>query len=46
MEILKALQEDFDGYTSDTNEEDFIERLGNELRELAQKHMHASEEAE
>lgn len=46
IEILKELFEDFDGYTSDTQEEDFIERLGVDLRELANKHTYANEESE
>ena len=38
QEILKELFEEFDGYTSDTGEEDFIDRLGIEIKEIGQKH--------
>lgn len=46
MEALKDLNEEFDGYTSDGQEEDFIERLGIDLRELAGKHKIAVEEGD
>jgi len=45
IEVLRELFEEFDGYTSDTNEENFIERLGMELRILGQKHQLANEES-
>jgi uncharacterized phage infection (PIP) family protein YhgE len=34
-EVLKELFEEFDGYTSDTMEEDFVDKLGNEVKEIA-----------
>lgn len=34
LEDLKHLNEYFDGYTSDNNEEDFIERLGIDVRTI------------
>lgn len=46
LEVLKELNEEFDGYTSDSQEEDFIERLGIDLRELSSKHKVATEEGE
>lgn len=46
LEILRELFGDFDGYTSDTQEEDFIERLGVDLKELGMKHGLANEESE
>ena len=46
MEVLKELQFEFDGYTSDTGEETFIERLDTELNELGDKHSRAFEDAE
>jgi len=46
IEVLRELFDEFDGYTSDTNEENFIERLGVELRVLGQKHHAANEESE
>jgi len=46
LETLKSLYEEFDGYTSDGKEEDFIDRLGIDLRELNQKHHTAIEDGE
>jgi len=46
MEVLADLCLDFDGYTSDTEEENFIERLAITLQDLATKHKEAYEEAE
>lgn len=40
--FLKELYEDFDGYTSDVGEEDFIDRLGIEVKEIQTKHNYAS----
>lgn len=46
MDVLKELYEEFDGYTSDSEEEAFIEKLGIDIRELAQKHHMANEDSE
>jgi hypothetical protein len=37
-EVLKELQEEFEGYTSGAQEEDFIDRLAIEIREIESKH--------
>lgn len=34
LEILKYFHEEFDGYTSDNEEEDFVEKLGVDIHEL------------
>lgn len=44
--MLKELFDEFDGYTSDTQEEDFVERLGVDLREISTKYNVANEESE
>ena len=36
-DVLKELQEEFDGYTSDIQEEDFIDRLGVEIKDIEDK---------
>jgi hypothetical protein len=46
LEVLKELFDEFDGYTSDAQEEDFIERLGVDLREVITKYAIANEESE
>lgn len=33
-EVLKELYEEFDGYTSDNNEEEFIDKLGVDIQEI------------
>jgi hypothetical protein len=33
-EVLKELYEEFDGYTSDNHEEEFIDKLGVDIREI------------
>lgn len=46
LEILQGLQNEFDGYTSDHEEEDFIERLGVEIKDLNVKVQTLTDENE
>jgi hypothetical protein len=46
LDVIKELQGEFDGYTSDNEEEDFIDRLGVDIKDLTHKLTFCGEENE